>query len=102
MIDILSPAAREVCSELTPLLRSYAKEFGLRADLADSLSLVWDGEDFTVQSPLSLDDAEYGDGTGPAPRPIHKAVVRLELDAEALLEEKLANRVADVAEAARF
>lgn len=102
MTDILSPAAREVCSELTPLLRGYAKEFGLAPSKADTLNLHWDGETFTVQSPLSLDIDEYGDGTGPAPRPVHKAMSRLELDVEALLEEKLSDRVGEMAEEGPF
>lgn len=99
---MISPAAREVCDELTPLLRAYAKENGLAPEKADTLTLNWDGEDFTVSSPLALDDDEYGSGKGPAPRPIHKAMTRLELDAEGLLEEKLDNAVAHVAEGVRF
>lgn len=99
---MLTPAAQQVCSELTPLLRAYAREFGLSADLADSLSLTWNGEDFFATSLKSLDLAEFGDGKGVAPRPVHKAMNRLELDAEGLLTQLLEDRVSDVAESARF
>lgn len=100
--DMLTPAAEMVCAELTPLLRSYAREYGLAADLAESLTLTWDGEDFLATSPKSLDVAEYGDGKGAAPRPVHKAMNRLELDAEGLLTQLLEDRIVDVAESARF
>lgn len=100
--DILTPAAQQVCSELTPLLRGYARENGLAADLADSLTLTWDGENFLATSPKSFDIAEYGDGKGAAPRPVHKAMNRLELDAEGLLTQLLEDRVAGVAESVRF
>lgn len=83
----MSEAAQRVCDELTPLLQSYAREAGLDARLAASLTLVWTGETFTAQSPLSLDDAEYGSGEVPSPRPVHKALNRLEQDAERLLTD---------------
>lgn len=100
--DMLTPAAQQVCSELTPLLRGYAKEYGLAADLADSLTLTWDGEGFYATSDKSLDIAEFGDGKAAAPRPIHKAMNRLELDAEGLLTQLLEDRISNVVESARF
>lgn len=101
MSDFVS-AGELVCASLTPTLRGYAQEFGLAPELAQSLFLSWDGDTFTVQSPLALDEAEFGTGRGPAPRPIHKAMNRLEVDAEDLLERLLDQQVADVAELARF
>lgn len=96
---MISEAAQQVCDELTPLLQRYAQEFGLRPELAHSLTVVWDGDTFTAQSPLSLDDAEYGDGTRPAPRPVHKAMNRLEHDAERILTDRVLNQLAANAEA---
>lgn len=100
--DILSPAAQKVCRELTPLLQNYAQEFGLAPELAKTLWLHWDGEDFSARSDQRLDDAEFGTGKGPAPRPVHKALRRLELDAEGLLTEMLQDSVVRLAESARF
>lgn len=93
MTDFISPAAKMVSDELTPQLRDFAREAGLSAELANSLTLVWDGERFSAQSPRSLDLAEFGDGKGPAPRPVHKAMNRLEPEAHQLLERLVRERI---------
>jgi hypothetical protein len=98
----MTAAAQHVCSELTPLLRSYAREAGLEATLANSLNLVWTGDTFEAHSPVSLDTAEYGNGKGPAPRPVHKAMTRLETDAEKLLTQLVNDVVARQAQAVRY
>ena len=84
--------ADEIAEELEPVLQGYAREFGLPADAAASLRLVWTGASYDVQSDQKLDTLEYGDGTGPAPRPIFKAMNRLHGDIEQRLEESLLER----------
>lgn len=81
--------ADEIAKELEPVLQDYAQEFGLPADAARSLRLRWNGSTFDIQSDRNLDDLEYGDGNGPAGRPVFKAMNRLHADIEERLQDRL-------------
>ena len=81
--------ADEIATELEPVLQGYAREFGLPDELAKSLRLHWNGASYDVQSEHDLGVHEYGDGRGPAPRPVFKAMNRLHADIEQRLEDRL-------------
>ena len=82
MADEMTSAAEKVCAEFTPVLQSYAREAGMEAPEAASLRLVWDGSSFSANSSQDLSQAEFGDGKGPSPRPIHKALNRLSAEVQ--------------------
>lgn len=81
--------ADEIATELEPVLQGYAREFGLPDDLASTLRLVWNGATYDVQTSADLGNHEYGDGKGPAPRPVFKAMNRLHADIEQSLQDRL-------------
>lgn len=79
----------EVIEELQPVLHGYLVEGGMPRDVASTVRLRWDGQSFSLTSERDLTQYEYGDGLGPAPRPIHKATNRLMADLEKAVTERL-------------
>lgn len=81
--------ADEIVAELEPVLQGYAREFGLPGEIASTLRLHWNGASYGVQTTADLGVHEYGDGKGPAPRPVFKAMNRLHADIEQRLQDRL-------------
>lgn len=79
----------DLIDELQPVLRGFLRESGMPADVVHNIRLIWNGAAFSITSAIDITDYEFGDGKGPAPRPIHKALNRLGPEMDRLLQNRL-------------